>query len=185
MSIFRNLIGSARFSLCAFVACLFLWAQPASAQQKSFSYPPPAAALAGGATVGTTISLPNAGSPSFLINFVLPLEYKNNVQVRIVLQLSSVATCKVRLLPKQLVRKRIGSPITNNLTGLSGGNPLVDLPVLTIAGKVFTLDPGGPLAGQKRGDSFAVEFVREADHPSDTCNGPVFVQAIDIRYAVP
>jgi hypothetical protein len=187
MSIFTDRSGSTRFSVCAFTACLAFWADPASALQKSFSFPPQAAYVFGGAQLnGDSLLLPNAGSPTFLITFALPLDYQNNGQVRIVVYLSGGSTCKVRLIPQSLRRKRIGSPITSNLTGLSGGNPLVDLSSFDIAaGKVFTLDPGGPLAGQKRGDAFTVQFTRQADDPTDTCNGTVSVQAIDIRYAVP
>ena len=186
MPTFATLSGSCRFSLSALAACLVLWAQPASAQQGSFSYPPQAASVEGNAVIGHTVALPNVGTPSFFINFVLPRDYKNNGDVRIVLYLSTPGTpCQVRLAADQLLRKRIGSALVNNITGLTGGNPVVNMAAGVLGGKAFALRPGGPLAGQRRGDGFTVEFTRFADHASDTCPSFLHVQGIDIRYAIP
>jgi hypothetical protein len=129
--------------------------------------------------------LPDGSARRFSMNFVLPLAYRNNGEVRIILYLRSPeAPCKVRLVPVQLVRKRIGSPIVDNLTGLSGGGPLVDLPANVLVAKTFILKAGGPLAGQMPGDAFTVRIERQANDPTDTCNGNVFVEATDIRYAL-
>jgi hypothetical protein len=168
-------------SFCTFIAGLAVWAAPASAQMGSFSYPPQAAFVQGGAVIADVgIVLPNSGPTTFVINFVLPRDYKSGEPVKIHVYLKSDTTCQVRVAPTLFNRKRVGSVIAGG--GFTGGNPLVSLTALVIGVKVFTLQPGDTIPGQKPGDAFSVGLARDAANASDTCAGPVTVHAIDIRY---
>ena len=172
--------------LCALTACAVLWSQPAFAVLASFDYPLKATDLAGGALGGAnSITLPNSGSPGFVMNFVLPRDYTNNTAVKIIVYLtpSNLTPCQIRLVPAQLQRKRVGAGAVNNLAGLSSTSTQVNFDGSgVVVQKVFTLVAGGPLPSQLKGDAFAVQFARQANDASDTCATSVFVQAIDIRY---
>src|SRR5262249_44362818 len=96
-----------------------------------------------------------------------------------------VGPCTTRIIPAQLLRKRVGAPLANDISGLSGGPTFALGANAVVTGARFRLKPGGPPAGQRPGDSFDGQFTREAEDPTDTCNGSVFLQAIDIRYPVP
>jgi hypothetical protein len=178
-------IQASVFRLSAIIVAFGLLAVPSWAATRSFDYPPQAATVGNGSNASLNINLPNSGNPFFFITFVLPRDYDPDRTVSIVLYLQSpVAPCTTRIIPAQLIRKRVGAPLINDITGLSGG-PTFGLQAGLVAGATFKLKPGGPLAGQRPGDAFTVQFTREADSSTDTCNGPVFVQAIDIRYPIP
>lgn len=176
--------ASFRFGLRALAACLAFGSAPASAETASFGIPPQAVFVDGGAVIGAALVLPHTGNPAFLITFVLPRDYADDRPVRIVIYLSSqmAAPCQIRFTAPQMVRKRAGANLVNNVAGISGGSPTVSFPEgQFLVAKVFTLSPGGPMAGQRRSDIISVQFRRHADDTSDTC-APVYVQGIDIRY---
>ena len=164
-----------------------LWASAASAAPKSFSFPPQAAVGFDGASVGSTVVLPGAGDPDFFISFVIPQDYQADRELKVVLYLSNTSvSCTARLVATQLVRRRLNAPAANSTSGLNGGAPTVDFSSSgAIVGKGFRLSPGSAMPGQRRGDSITLQFERQADDPTDTCAGNVFVHAIDVRYPTP
>jgi hypothetical protein len=164
--------------------CALIFAGPASAASQSFSVPIQAVTLASGATIGTSLNLPATGSPSFFINFVLPRDYAKDSPITVVLYLSSASACTTRIVAPQLVRRRIGKLAANELAGLDDGSPTIAIPSGIVASKVVTIAPGDILAGQRPGDAVLLQFRREADDAGDTCDGAVFIQAIDIRYPI-
>jgi hypothetical protein len=188
MPAFAQRAGSSRFSLGVFITGLGLWPAPAAAQEMgSFSIPVLAVEVAGGASVSQqSIFLPNAGTPVFVMPLVLPRDYQNGGDVKIVLylQTSTATTCQVRLAPAQMFRKRAGFFPMSGLAGLNG-NPVTSLTTSEITTRTFTLKPGGTLSGQKPGDVFSINFNRIATDVSDTCANTVVVHAIDIRYPKP
>jgi len=99
---------------------------------------------------------------------VLLRDYKSGGDVKIVFYLASEDRCQARLVPVQSVRKRLGSLVVNDPSGLTGGDPRVDLNAFVFKAKTFTLSPGGSLPGQRPGDGFTVGIAREPDKPSDT-----------------
>ncbi len=184
MPALKNAAGSNRFNLCALIAGLAFWAAPASAEMGSFSVPVHAVEADAGASVSVqSITLPNAGTPFFVMPLVLPHDYQNGGDVKIVLylQTSTATTCQVRLAPGQMIRKRAGSFPMSGLAGLNG-NPVTTLTTSILTTRTFTLKPGGTLSGQKPGDVFSINFNRLATDVSDTCANTVVVHAIDIRY---
>lgn len=171
--------------LLALGSALTFSAMPAEAAENSFSIPTQATTPQAGANGGVAITLPPAGTPRFFMNFVLPKDYAKNEKISVVLYLSSPASaCIVRIVTPQIVRFRRNSPAGFDLAGLDEGNPNIKIGEDLIAQKVITIGPGDQLNGQRAGDAFSVEFRREADDNLDTCNGNVFVQAIDIRYPI-
>lgn len=171
--------------ILALSSALTISAMPAQAAENSFSFPPQAAAVQGGATSQITINLPATGTPDFFINFVLPRDYAKNGKVSVILYLSSAASpCITRIVTPQLNRYRRGAPAAFDLAGLDDGNPNIKIGEDLIAQKVITIEPGDQLNGQRPGDAFTVQFRRQANDPSDTCDAFVFVQAIDIRYPI-
>lgn len=171
--------------ILALSSALTFAAIPAKAAENSFSIPTQATTAQGGANGGVAIGLPPAGTPSFFMNFVLPRDYAKNEKISIVLFLSSaVAPCIVRIVTPQIVRYRRNAPPGFDLAGLDEGNPNIKIGDDLIVQKIITIGPGDQLNGQRAGDAFSVQFRREADDPIDTCNGNVFVQAIDIRYPI-
>jgi hypothetical protein len=170
MAILRS--ARSRCLVCAFAVGFASWVSSASAATQSFSYP--------------TISLPGTGNPTFYVSFVLPRDYQNEGTVTIVLYLSTAAgPCTARLVPVQLVRKRLGEPIVNSLDGTSTASFTVGFSGSAVRSKSFMVDRGFVMDGQRRGDALTLQITREAGDPTDTCDGPVFVQAIDIRYPGP
>jgi hypothetical protein len=165
-----------------------LLAQPASAETASVSYPPQAVTPTGATTLTGAIFLPGTGTNGFLMNFILPRNYARNRKVQIVLYLTSGAAkpCTARLVPSQLVRRRIGLNSVNDFSGFgpADGSPTVAFADNTVVAKIFNLKPGLGFPGQLRGDLIALGLARHADDVTDTCAGTVFVQGIDIRYPV-
>lgn len=187
MRISTRLSTTPRFSLCAFAACLALWSPPAFAAFGSFSIPVGSASTSGGATGSSAILLPSSGLPSVVINFMLPHDYQQNGEVRISLYLAvhDGTPCNARIIPVALIRSRPAVLQVSDLAGLSGGNAIVAFPGNSIiVNKVFTLNPGGALAGQKVGDAFTMQFRRDGNLPTDTCAGFVYVYAINVRYTL-
>jgi hypothetical protein len=162
-----------------------------AAEFGSFSHPPHAVFPMTGATVDVAIKLPAASQPigpAFMMTFVLPLDYSTNGKVRVALYLTTSATtpCNMVFVPQQLVRWRPGLAYLSGLTGIApadGGNLVTFSESNAVVQKVFaiTRNPAFP-GGQRPGDALSVNLQREPDHPSDTCNGPIYVQAINIRY---
>jgi hypothetical protein len=178
--------ATCRLHLCALAGCAALFATPALAAFGSFSFPPSAVVQGGGSFGPGATALPNVGAPTILFNFVLPRDYDRDAPVRIVLYLTaeSVAgTCGARIIPSLLVRMREGRPLVNGLGGLAGG-ALVTFAGGDVVEKVFTLNPGGAMPGQRPGDAIEVQFRREAFDASDTCPDDIIVRAIDIRYTL-
>lgn len=171
--------------ILAFSSALTFSAMPAKAAENSFSIPTQATTPQAGATGGVAIGLPPAGVPTFFMNFVLPRDYAKNQKISVVLYLSSaVSPCIVRIVTPQIVRYRRNEPAAFDLAGLDDGNPNIKIGEDLIAQKVITIGPGDQLNGQRAGDALALQFRRQADDPADTCDGAVFVQAIDIRYPI-
>ena len=174
--------------ICGLTLGLVLGPSPALAGTGSFGIPLQAITTSFGASfAGDAISLPESGSPSFLFSFVMPRDYVNDQEVRIVLYLATDRDppCAARFIPNHFARSRIGLPqVRFNFSGLSVGSPSVEFPDQAILGKVVRLRPGTAMPGQRRGDAFVVQIYRDADHVSDTCPS-VSLQAIDIRYPTP
>ena len=180
-------IRLSRLHVCALAVCSLLGTKPAAAALSSWDYPLAAAHTALGADFGgSSINLPNAGTPSITMNFVLPRDYQTNSQVNIVfyVTLSVGAPCKIRFIPTAMTRKRVGSVLVNDLNGLSSNSSVINIPVVnTVVQKQFILAPGGLLTGQNRGDAFSITFARDGENAQDTCAGnSFFVHGIEIRY---
>ena len=155
-----------------------------SASAGSFSYPPRAAFPTGSATAADSIFLGTSSNGGFIMNFVLPQDYETNGKVQIVLygQVNAPGNCNMRLVPTDMVRRRLGALGAGGLNGLTAadGSANFFLPNAGVFAKVFNLKVGD-LVGQRRGDGFAITFERQPAHADDTCSFGSIVN-IDIRY---
>jgi hypothetical protein len=184
MSRMTRVFARSRLYLFTLSICSAMWAQPAAAVLASFDIPPMATQGIGDAVVnGTNIEL-TGNLPGFRINFTLPRNYVNNTEVLIVIYFTAGASpCQIRFEATELTRKRPGATTVTDLSGLSG-NTTFNINLSTVVQKNFKLNPGGPLAGQIKGDSFGIEFKRQSAHVDDTCISTAFVESIEIRYTV-
>lgn len=183
---FKNLRATTGFGLAAL--SLVLGASPANAGFASFSIPVGAVIMQGGAVSATTPILPDSGTPKFVFNFVLPVDYQVNGEVRVILHLQSpAAPCTARIQPFQLSRNRPNTPLGNSLAGVNGGSANVAIAANAIKAKVITLGAPGiaPFTDQKPGDGFNLYIQRDADNAGDTCAGSVFLHAVYVRYQTP
>lgn len=172
---------------CAVVLGLSISTSAAWGAARSINIPPQAVTPSGGTSVGATLSLPPAGTPSFFMTFVLPRDYTPNGGLTVALQLQtrSSTACQVRLIVPQMVRRRVGAPLVNSLSGLNAGSPTVNIPSGIVAGKSVSVQQGVGLAGQQAGDSITLQFQRQGEDPSDDCPEFLFVHAIEVRYQIP
>ena len=150
---------------------------PAAAEFGSIGYPPQAVYPFGAASVSSVISIPNSdpGIHGFLLNLILPQDYKADAKVRIVVYLTtSVAKpCNMVFEPELLTRWRPGVAPGMFSTGIApaNGSNLVAFPNNNkVVAKVFTIvrDPAFP-GGQRPGDALRIGLGREGGNPSDTC----------------
>ena len=176
----------ARFCPGLLVVCLAAWATPASAQSfGSFSVSIQATAVFGGATKQAMLILPNSpdSNPSFYFDFVIPRGYQTNGEIRVVLYVDSPASpCYAMIKATQLIRSRVSEPPVDDLAGFMQSGVVLLAADGRIAGKIYPLTPDGPMADQRPSDGIAVRFARQPNHRSDTCDGPVFVRHIEVRY---
>jgi hypothetical protein len=174
-------------AICALTAALTLWASAATAVTKSFDIPLESVTVGVGFKAASSIALPATANSTAFFGFVLPRDYELNGPVNIVLYLqTSAAPCTVRLVPIQLVRRRVGAAIANSLSGVQATSPTIDFTQDTmVVAKVFTVGPGDVMRDQRRGDAIGFQVRREPGDATDTCDGIVFVHAIDIRYPSP
>ena len=177
-----------RTSLVAAAAAAFCivssWSAPATAQPNaSFSIPVAATILTGGATLTLgAIVLPSSNTTTFAFDFVLPRDYVNDTEVTVVLNLSADnSPCTLRLAGDTMVRRRSPRAVVLGLAGLTAPNPNVDFPSANVLLRQFTINPGGAMPGQRRGDAITLQLRREGNDAADTC-GSVFVGTIDVRY---
>lgn len=172
--------GTWRWRVCAAAAGLALSVNSTVAETASFSIPTQGAWVPGD-TNRYEISLD--GGRWFVFSFVLPRDYQARGKVRIVLHLSSPTVCRASLVPRNLVRTRIGVPILDSLTGLrpQDGSATVDFPSANVVvAKVFTVQNNPAFGGQRRGDGLTVGIGRVLGEV-DACER-VLVHAIEIRY---
>jgi hypothetical protein len=164
-----------------------MMADPGSAATASINYPPQAAFIFGAATKPDVIILPAAGVGAFGITLVLPADYDNNGKVEIVMLMQHFAVdgCPARIVPTNLFRYRAGLPFASGLSGVNGGNPIVNFAAGgSVVKKVVAIKKGTAMPGQRRGDALELLAARQADDVTDACPGDVLVRAIEIRYAV-
>jgi len=99
---------------------------PAAAEFGSIGYPPQAVYPFGAASVSSVISIPNSdpGIHGFLLNLILPQDYKADAKVRIVVYLTtSVAKpCNMVFEPELLTRWRPGVAPGMFSTGIAPAN---------------------------------------------------------------
>jgi hypothetical protein len=175
---------------CVLAGGGLLFVSAAAVAAGSLNYPIHSVGLFGGAAIaGSNITLPGAGNSGFLTNVVLPLDYRKNGKIRIVLYMSAFgAPCTMRLGPSSLLRARIGASPLVSLTGLSAedGSPTIDFPGMgggaAIVGKIFVLEPNAAFGSQRGGDVISITFQREASHATDDCGPQGFVRGIQFRY---
>ncbi len=142
-----------RLTTMSAAICVSLGVNSASADFASFSIPVQAVSKSGGTGGTSTIGLPDAGTPSFFVNFVLPSDYLTNGDARITLYLQSpVAPCTTRIRPVQLLRTRPSAALVNSLSGVSGGNPNTALVSGMIKARAMSFAAGNPPVDQKAGD---------------------------------
>ena len=176
-----------RTSLIAAAAAAFFifssWSAPATAQPNaSFSIPVAATILGGATLVIGAIALPASNTTTFAFDFVLPRDYVNDTEVLVVLNLSADdSPCTLRLVADTMGRRRAPRPVILGLAGLTAPNPNVDFPSANVLLRQFSINPGGAMPGQRRGDAITLQLRREGNNAADDC-GSVFVGTIDVRY---
>jgi hypothetical protein len=179
-----GLIAKLRVKILTYAACLGLTAQPAAADVASLSIPVQAVHVVFGATVDFFIRLPNASTPAFGVNFVLPRDYAANSDVKIIVQMftTSSGNCDVRFVPLEVVRTRRGAQIAGGIDGISAQRPTLHLRDGRVALAMFTVAPDGTLPNLRPGDGITALLARSSAHTADTCPGEALITAIEIRY---
>jgi hypothetical protein len=126
----------------------------------------------------------NGGSgANVTFNFVLPRDYVNNTEVKIVLSLRSVSTaCGIYLAALQMARSRAGRPEVVSLDGLTAPNPVINATSTNVFLKTFKINPGGAFTDQKRGDAISLHLARLTGEPQDNCAGALIISGIEVRY---
>lgn len=168
---------------------------PSHAAERAIYLAPAALSPGNGATVGSPINLPDTANPGFFMSFALPPDYALNTTAKVRIYLSTPtppSDCNVILRVFQAVRRRAGEPAYSSVhpnidrVTLVGGEATTMPSTGAIVVKTVTVRPplSAPFTGLRVGDLVTLRIDRMGTDGGDTCTGFLFVQGVEIRYAV-
>jgi hypothetical protein len=137
------------------------------------------------------LRLPDSDDTITGFHVTLPPDYKKNTPIYVRYYLHHSSPCNALLKVYFINRKRPGRLPFGDKTFASFVNGgIVTFPAnptgRTVNKSLKISPPNDPsFAGQKPGDALFVQISRAGTDAADTCNGYIFVDAIEVRYRTP
>lgn len=175
-----------RTALAILGAAVVTAAGPAAAKTASFSIPTTGMVVSSGATAGEIIKFPSGASNFAIANFRLPVDYKKNGKVRVLVALGAAgAPCNVRLRGLNRLRARKASVYTNGsnrgVKSEDGTNDVAIAGNAVVAEKAFLITRVETFKGIKPRDVVSLYLQREGTFMQDTC-GLAEIYGVDVIY---